>query len=380
MKAVHFGAGNIGRGFIGEILFKNNFEIVFVDINKKIIDTINRRREYDVVLAATDTTTIHVKNVRGVNNELEPDKVIQEIKEADIITTAIGPNILKFIAPLIAKGLKERLSVGNNRPLDIIACENMIGGSEHLKQYVVENLTDKEKKDLDKLVGFPNAAVDRIIPLQNNDDPLFVLVEPFNEWIIDESQMKNMGLKLEGIDYERSLKPFIERKLFSVNTGHATVAYTAKMLNYSTIKDAIMDEKVLTQLQAVLRETGSFLISKWKFDKKEHLVYQKSIIERFKNPHISDDVVRVGRTPIRKLGYNERFILPIRELRERKLSCSNLLNTVGMIFHYDDPADEESVRLQKMLTERPVEEVIKDVTGIKDQNLIQEIEKRIQMY
>lgn len=380
MKAVHFGAGNIGRGFIGEILYKNNIEIVFVDINKEIIDALNERGEYDIALAAPDAETIHVKNVRGVNNELNPEKVAEEIKEADIITTAIGPNILKFIAPLIADGLKTRLNAHNRQPLDVIACENMIGGSEQLKVLVEKYLTDKEKEELNEIIGFPNAAVDRIIPMQANDDPLFVSVEPFSEWIIDSSQMKNLNLKLTGVQYENSLEPYIERKLFSVNTGHATVAYTAKMLGYETIKDAIMDEKVLYQLQAVLKETGSFLIDKWNFSEAKHQEYQKTIIERFKNPYISDDVVRVGRTPIRKLGYNERFILPIRELANRKLCYNHLMDTVGMIFHYDDPKDEESIRLQKMLDIQPIQEVIQEITGLEDKILIEEIEKSIQKY
>lgn len=380
MKAVHFGAGNIGRGFIGEILYKNGIEIVFVDINKEIIDALNERGEYDIALAAPEAETIHVENVRGVNNELDPEKVAEEIKEADIVTTAIGPNILKFIAPLIANGLKARLDAGNRQPLDVIACENMIGGSEQLKELVGEHLTDEEKEQLNEIIGFPNAAVDRIIPMQTNDDPLFVSVEPFSEWIIDSSQMKNPNLKLVGVGYEESLEPYIERKLFSVNTGHATVAYTAKMLGYETIKDAITDEKVLAQLQGVLKETGAFLIDKWAFDKAEHQSYQETIIERFKNPYISDDVVRVGRTPIRKLGYNERFILPIRELAERNLSYDYLIDTVGMIFHYNDPEDEESVQLQKMLNEQPLREVIQKVTGLEDEALIQAIEESVQKY
>lgn len=380
MKAVHFGAGNIGRGFIGEVLYKNDIEIVFVDINKEIIDALNERGEYDIALAAPETETIHVENVRGVNNELDPEKVAEEIKAADIVTTAIGPNILKFIAPLIADGLKARVDAENRQPLDVIACENMIGGSEQLKELVEEHLTDEEKEQLNEIIGFPNAAVDRIIPMQVNDDPLFVSVEPFSEWIIDSSQMKNPNLKLAGVGYEDSLEPYIERKLFSVNTGHATVAYTAKMLGYETIKDAITDERVLSQLQGVLKETGAFLIDKWDFDKIDHHAYQETIIERFKNPYISDDVVRVGRTPIRKLGYNERFILPIRELADRNLSYDHLMDTVGMIFHYDDPEDEESVRLQKMLNEKPLREVIQEVTGLEDEVLIQAIEESVQKY
>jgi len=380
MKAVHFGAGNIGRGFIGEVLAENDFEIVFVDINTEIIDALNERQGYEISLAAPDAETIQVENVRGVNNELEPEKVATELADADIVTTAIGPNVLKFIAPLIAEGLQQRLAAGNEEALDVIACENMIGGSQQLKDYIKADLSEEEKTQLEEFVGFPNAAVDRIIPMQTHEDPLFVSVEPFSEWIIDASQMKNTDIKLEGVDYEESLEPFIERKLLSVNTGHATVAYTAKLYDYGTIKEGIEDERVLSQLEAVLNETGDLLIDKWSFDSAQHREYQETIIRRFQNPYISDDVERVGRTPIRKLGYNERFILPIRELKERQLNYAALVATVGMIFHYDDPEDEQSLELQTMLEEQPLKDVIREVTDLTDEELIGEIAESVKEY
>lgn len=380
MKAVHFGAGNIGRGFIGEVLHKNNIEVVFVDINKEVIDALNDKQTYEIELAAPGAETIQIKEVRGVNNQTDPDQVAAEIVDADIITTAIGPNILPFIAPLIAEGLKQRLADDNHSPLDVIACENMIGGSEKLQEYVFEHLSADEITTLKEFVGFPNAAVDRIIPMQSHEDPLFVSVEPFSEWIIDESQMKNKALKLDGVNYAASLEPYIERKLLSVNTGHATVAYASKLLGHETIDAGISDGAVLDQLKKVLGETGDLLIHKWNFDKTEHKAYQEKVVERFQNPYISDDVVRVGRTPIRKLGYNERFILPIRELAERELDYTNLVDTVGMIFHYDDPADDESVKLQTLLKEQPVVDIIKQVTGLTDEKLVHEIREAIEKY
>lgn len=373
MKAIHFGAGNIGRGFIGEILAKNSVEIVFVDMNTQIIDALNKNREYDISYALSDAECIYIKNVRGINNGLHPEAVIEEIVNADIITTAIGANVLQFIAPLIAKGLRMRMERENYRPLDIVACENMIGGSEALKAYVYSQLTVADIEKVDRYIGFPNAAVDRIVPVQSHADPLFVSVEPFSEWIIDKSNMKNQDLILEGVQYEESLAPYIERKLFSVNTGHAAVGYIANMLRYETVKDAISDERVLDQLQGVLEETGQLLVDKWGFDRDAHKIYQKTVIERFQNPHLSDDVSRIARTPIRKLGYNERFILPIRELKARNYPYDYLLDTVGMAFLYEDSNDEESKVLRKMLQKEDTRKVVQKVTGLKDIDLIGEI-------
>lgn len=372
-NAVHFGAGNIGRGFIGDILSKNNVAITFVDVNERVIDELNKRHSYEIEVAEEGQPHIVVKNVSGINNAKNPDEVIKAIASADIITTAIGPNILPFIAELIAKGIEARKAAGNNTPIDVLACENMIGGSQYLYQEVKKYLSADGLVFAEQYVGFPNAAVDRIVPAQTHEDPLFVVVEPFNEWVVETSRMKNPTFKLTGVHYEKDLEPFIERKLFSVNSGHATSAYTGAFYGAKTILEALKDDRVKAQVEAVLGEIRSLLIAKWNFDEQALIDYHKIIISRFENPFIVDDVNRVARTPIRKLGYDERFIRPIRELKERQLSYQNLLKTIAFVFNYNDSNDEQSVQLQELLATNPLPEVVADVTGLTDQDLISEI-------
>ena len=373
MKATHFGAGNIGRGFIGEILAKNGFSIEFVDINETIIDALMSRKGYTIELAEESKQQIQVANVTGINNQKNPEAVIDSVATSQIVTTAIGPNILPFIAELIAKGIQKRRANQVTEKLDVIACENMIGGSQFLFSKVKGYLSAEDLAYVDEYVGFPNAAVDRIVPIQHHDDPLFVSVEPFSEWVVDKTQMKNPALVLSDVEYVDDLEPYIERKLFSVNTGHASVAYTGASLGYQTIDEAIADEKVLTTLENVLKETGSLLIAKWQFDPQVHQAYAQKIVARFKNPYISDAITRVARTPIRKLGYDERFIRPIRELHDRNLSYQQLLTVVGLIFNYRDEKDEQSVELQKMLQNESLEAVVRKVTQLTDETLIAEI-------
>lgn len=373
LKAIHFGAGNIGRGFIGEILSKNSFEICFVDINKTIIDELNNKKEYFIEIADENQETIKVENVYGINSSINSQSVIDAIAKADIITTAIGPNVLPYIAEMVAEGIKKRELDNNTTKLDIIACENMIGGSQFLYSKVLEYLDEADLEFVRSTVGFPNAAVDRIVPIQHHTDPLRVSVEPFCEWVIDASALKNKEIQLDGVEYVLDLQPYIERKLFSVNTGHATVAYLGANKGYKTISDAILDVEVLNQLKSVLNETGNLLVEKWGFDKNNHEEYIHKIITRFQNPYISDEIYRVARTPIRKLGYDERFIRPTRELKERGLSYKYLINTISKVLHYSDANDEQSIELQEMIQTRKIEDVIKDVTGLKDDSLITQI-------
>ncbi|WP_313469186.1 mannitol-1-phosphate 5-dehydrogenase [Carnobacterium sp.] len=373
MQAIHFGGGNIGRGFIGEILSENGFDITFIDVNKEIIDALNQSKEYTIELAEENKKQLTIKNVSGINNGTHPEEVVEAFTQAAIVTTAIGPKILPFIAPLIAEGIQKRKEMSSTQPVDVIACENMIGGSDFLKSEVIKHLSSEEIQYVEQYIGFPNAAVDRIVPLQTHEDKLFVSVEPYKEWVIDESTLKNKGLKLSGVHYAKDLEPYIERKLFTVNTGHATTAYTGKYAGYKTIDEALKDEEVKTQVEQVLGETGALMVEKWNFDAAEHQAYIEKILSRFMNPYISDDITRVARTPMRKLGYDERFIRPIREANERNLSTDHLIKTVAKILVYRDAADEESQKLAELLAEKPVEEVIKEVTSLKDTALINKI-------
>src|SRR5690606_15107323 len=125
MKAVHFGAGNIGRGFIGLLLYQSGFETCFVDVNKEIVDLLNEKRQYTVKLANEAQEHFSVENVYGINSVENPEQVAEAIAHSDLVTAAVGPTILPMIAGAIANGLKKRLTQ-TKKELTIIACENMI--------------------------------------------------------------------------------------------------------------------------------------------------------------------------------------------------------------------------------------------------------------
>lgn len=149
MLAVHFGAGNIGRGFIGSLLHQSGYEVCFVDVNREIVDLINERKSYSIGLADDSNEEIIVKNVYAIHSGDHPEQVMSAIAGADLVTTAVGPNVLPLIAGLIAEGLKQRMATGT-KPLNVIACENMIGGSALLKKKFIPNWMKKKEKRLMK--------------------------------------------------------------------------------------------------------------------------------------------------------------------------------------------------------------------------------------
>lgn len=376
MLAVHFGAGNIGRGFIGSLLSASGYEVCFVDINKELVNKIREHQKYKVILADQEQHEQTVQNVRALNSKDEPQKVIDAIAQADLVTTAVGPHVLKAISPIISEGIFKRMN-DRGQPLNIIAGENMIGASKALKEYVKASIPDHQKNHFEQMVGFPNAAVDRIVPEQNQAG-LDVAVEPFYEWVVEKSDVIGHYPPVKGITYVTDLAPFIERKLFTVNTGHAMTAYLGYQYGQSTIKEAIDDPGILEVVRGALTESGKLLVKKYDFDQGEHQAYVDKIIHRFQNPNISDEVTRVGRAPIRKLGENERLIGPAKQLLYYDISSENLCRGIAAALKYDYPEDPEAVELQQAIAEAGVESALKKYSGLDlDSSLVNNIKKFI---
>lgn len=365
-KAVHFGAGNIGRGFIGWLLVDAGYEVVFADVNQVIVDEINRKKEYQVILANEAQTTFLVKNISAINSRLEEETLVQKINEAEVVTTAVGSTILPKLAPIIAVGVQQRLALGVKQPLTIIACENMLGGSTILKEQVYSLLSQQEQDFAEEYLAFPDSAVDRIVPNQEQEELLTVTVEPFYEWVVETPKNPANRPKIEGLTYVADLTPYIERKLFTVNTGHAVTAYFGYMKDIESIEDAIHNEKVLFIVRSALEETGALLEKKFRFSHREHQAYIDKIIERFKNPYVSDYVVRVGRSPIRKIGENDRFVQPARQFVEAFNEIPKALAVaVAAALKFENPSDEEACKIQAGITQKGLEVVIEEYTGLK---------------
>jgi mannitol-1-phosphate 5-dehydrogenase len=364
LLAVHFGAGNIGRGFIGSLLYHSGYETCFVDVNREIVDLLNEKKEYRVVLAEPSQEEVVIKNVKAINSALNPEQVIDAIAKADLVTTAIGPNILPLIANLIADGLRKRVAE-SDKPLNIIACENMIGGSSLLKEKVFEKLTEEERSQFEGRFGFPDSAVDRIVPNQVNEDKLMVKVEPFYEWVVEEPKIIGERPEINGITYVQELVPYIERKLFTVNTGHALAAYFGYYFGVDTINRAMENAEISDLVEGSLRESGEFLVKKYGFDQAEHHKYIKKILLRFSNSYIVDEVTRVARSPIRKLGANDRLVSPARQYAEViGKEPTYLLKGIAAALMYDFQGDEEAVKVQQTISEQGIEGAIQSYTQI----------------
>ncbi|OIQ24881.1 mannitol-1-phosphate 5-dehydrogenase [uncultured Vibrio sp.] len=358
MKALHFGAGNIGRGFIGKLLADAGMHVTFADVNETVVNALIQRGSYPVKIVGEDCVTETVSNVTAINST--SSDVVDLIAQVNMVTTAVGPTVLKIISKTLAQGIEKRQQTNVSEPLNIIACENMVRGTSQLKAMVFEHLSSEAQEYAQKNIGFVDSAVDRIVPPaeEGETDPLAVTVETFSEWIVDQTQFVGEVPAIEGMECTDNLMAFVERKLFTLNTGHLITAYLGTLAGHETIKDSIEDEKVREDVTAAMNESGEVLIKRYGFDRNAHAAYIQKILGRFANPFLRDEVDRVGRQPIRKLSPQDRLVKPLNGTLEYGLPNTHLIKGIAAAFLYTNDDDPQAVELQAMFADKGFESTL----------------------
>jgi mannitol-1-phosphate 5-dehydrogenase len=384
-KAVHFGAGNIGRGFVACFLHNSGYEVVFADVAAPLIDKLNSTPSYKVIeVGAEGTTENTITNYRALNSRTHEAELIEEIATADVVTCSVGPNILKFIAPVIAKGIDRRPN--DATPIAVIACENAIGATDTLAEHIKgpDNTPEHRLEDHHERSRFANSAIDRIVPAQDAGAGLDVKLEKFYEWVVERSPFADHDCpSIEGIHWVDNLEPYIERKLYTVNTGHATAAYHGYNRRKSTVYDALQDRDIKKEVHKALAETANLITAKHGIPKDQQEAYVKKIVTRISNPHLEDAVERVGRAPLRKLSRKERFVGPAAELAEKGEDCTALLQAAEMALRFQQvDGDDESHELADIMKSKQANDVVKEVCGLREEEklypMMVEIVQRVQ--
>lgn len=362
-------------------LHKSGYEVVFCDVMDKLIETLQTTKSYKVIQVGVEgTTEDEITNYRAINSKTHEADVVKEISTADVVTCSVGPNILKFIAPVIAKGIDARTS---DKPLAVIACENMIGATDTLAGFIKgdKNIDQGRLADHHTRASYANSAIDRIVPAQDPDAGLSVKLEKFYEWVVESTPFKNHEVpSIKGIKWVENLEPYIERKLYTVNTAHAAAAYHGYVNKKATVDEAMDDSKIAAEVRKCVKETAALIVKKHGIAASEQDEYVEKIIVRITNPHLKDGVERVGRAPLRKLGRKERFIGPAAQLAEQGMAVDGLVDAAESAFRfYTYTEDPEAVELAQKLKAGTPESIVTDVCGLESSHpLFAKIVERVQ--
>ena len=332
-KLVLFGAGKIGRSFIGQLFSRGGYEVVFVDVYKPIIDALNARGEYNVIIKGKQEAVIKVNNVRGVYASDE-HLVTEEIRFAGIVATAVGQNGLPDVFPLLAKGLVTRMEQNPNLALDIIIAENLRNAAPYfeteLKKYLPENYP------FSKLVGLVETSIGKMVPLMIQKDMqhdiLQVFAEEYNTLILDKKAFKNPIPEIAGLAPKENMKAWVDRKLFIHNLGHATTAYLGYLYNpkFVYLWEVLEISEIFNEVRETMQQSAAALLKKYpdEFTEESLQNHINDLLARFQNKALGDTLFRVGCDLPRKLGPNDRLAGAIKLAVEMDLPYQKILKAL----------------------------------------------------
>ena len=307
-KAIHFGAGNIGRGFIGPVLQDNNYEVLFVDVDERIMDKINTSKEYKVFkLGNTKDNSINVQNVSAVsyNNFSAISDILNEVT---LISSSVGPKFVQDVFDVINK-------VQFKNEVTFIAFENM---------YRASSTVQKNSEASNPYLAVIDAVVDKIIPPQEKDS-LDVIVENYGSIILDESKTKPLEIS-DIVKYGHYEEEFI-KKLWLLNGLHLQLAYFGISKGYKYIHEIYKsDEGKEFAIKASSELMNAFSLFAKKYDDIEE--FSLNINDRFSSDTINDELLRIARNPKIKFSENERFAKPLDILIQNLLITFRKASTV----------------------------------------------------
>ncbi|MCP1224201.1 mannitol dehydrogenase [Sebaldella sp. S0638] len=362
-KAVHFGAGSIGRGFIGDLLHDTGYEIVLVDIDKNIVEQINKTNSYDLYIIEENYKKKTITNVKAVLLT-DTGKIADEITGADLVTVSVWVDNLPGVAVPLLEGLKKRYGKNAER-LNVLTCENAIHNGSILRNEVLKLDAAFTENMLDKTAAFPDTAVERMVLASERNGVRSVDIGLEHELVIEKTKLADPESKpVKGAVYTENMDKYIERKLFIINGGHAWAGYMGHVSGFTTMQEVFQNETFTSSVKEVMQEIGTLIAQKYNFSTKELDDYIDFVINRFKTPGITDYISRVSRNPIRKLKAGERLTGPCVQCEERGLKNNRLIQGIAAAFLYDMPEDQQSVELQAHIKEHGIEESVSFYTSI----------------
>lgn len=341
-RLVLFGAGMTGRGQVAQLAFEDGWDLTLVDRDASLIRLLREAGRYTVRLLSERPREVVVTGYRAWHVS-ESAAITQAVCEADLVVTSVLEPNLPQVAATLAPALTTRLRIRPQRPLNVVAAENMVGSSTALHGYLRRHMAGDVFGLLAGSVAFPDSMIARVVPVAA--DPLLILAEEYSEWTADRRAVVGAPPELRGLEWVDNQPARLQRKLFIHNTGHAICGYLGWLAGYHYVHQAAGDPQIMARLSAAIAEAGEAVSREHGFAREEVRGYEDNLKKRLVIATLPDDLRRVIRQPIRKLGREERLVGPLLLCHKHGVPGEALCYGVAAALRARVPGDEEFERL-----------------------------------
>jgi mannitol-1-phosphate 5-dehydrogenase len=340
---VIFGAGKIGRSFIGQVFSKAGYQLVFADIDKFLVNELNYQKHYNVIVKGEKEEVIPVFNARAIHLSDE-ETLLNELDNTSIAAVSVGQKGLPGVVKILAQSLERRQHRKPGSPLDLIIAENMRDSDEYIREELKKILPSDFP--LIKSIGLIETSIGKMVPVissdQINHDSLVVYAEPYNTLILSKKNFLNPIPAIPELAPKDNIKAWVDRKLFIHNFGHASLAYLATLKNPDFLYtwEALADKEIYEEVFQTMKESAVILHSMYseEFSIKDLEIHILDLLKRFANKALGDTIYRVGCDLPRKLNPEDRIVPLIRIANNKNLPYKRIMKVLlaGILFPAKD--------------------------------------------
>jgi mannitol-1-phosphate 5-dehydrogenase len=366
-QAIIFGAGNIGRGFMGQLFSESGYEVTFVDVDRPLLDTLNERGRYTIRLVTNDQTEeVTVGPVQALHSG-DLDAVAEAVSRAEIGATAVGAGILKHIAPAVAAGIARRAQLRISTPFNLILCENLHGAAAIFRAMVLAALPAEHNAYLAASIGFVDTVIARMVPPLTPElraqDPSLILVEPYKELPVDRDSFVGAPPPIVGMIPFSPFAFFTDRKLYIHNAGHAVLGYLGYLAGYEYGYQSLADDEIYLQARGAMEESALALTRKYRPAPGALMANIEDLLHRFGNRALGDTILRLGRDPVRKLAHSDRLVGAALNALAQGVTPVHLVTGIAAGLRFAHPDDPVAQHVQVQL-DQGIERVLAEVCGL----------------
>ena len=242
---------------------------------------------------------------------LENERVQHDLTHPDRPTTVFG---------FVAEGLRKRKAAGHGG-LTILSCDNLQHNGNTAK-YAFMRFIEAQDPVLAEWVRthvtFPNRMVDRITPVTRPEDVAWlneksgiddqapVYCEDFIQWVIEDNFVAGRpDWERVGVEFTDDVTGYETMKLSLLNASHTLLSYPATLLGYRKVDKALQDERLVRLLRNFMDIDITPYVPAPGDTNLE--LYKQTLIERFANRSVSDQLSRLCADGISKFPV---YILP----------------------------------------------------------------------
>ena len=237
-------------------------------------------------------------------------------------------------------------------PFTVLSCDNLQGNGNIVKKMLTTfaSLRDAELgRWIADHVAFPNCMVDRITPATTPADIEMVrdrfgiadawpvVAEPFLQWVVEDNFCAGRPqLESVGVQFTDDVHPYEMMKIRLLNASHLLIGYLGTLMGYSYVHEAMADSLIRQAVEHLMEEVTPILQPVPGIELND---YKKTLIARFANPKIRDQLPRLCLNSSAKLP---KWVLS--SLRDKLCQDSTidyLSLTIAAWFRYLNAKDDQ---------------------------------------